>query len=462
MAEIRAPSAHDIEIRSVLIETERLNGHSFEIARNVAEINIFEHIDLPFLTGSILLIDTNDIFNKVNFQGTERITLKIKIKDDPRVSLVTKKFVITNIDGIAPIGDTAETISLSILEDHAYLDRLNTVSKAYYGKPEDVIVTVLKDQLKKDVVTPIDIGYNPNWNGSVQPPIKIVTPNISALDTVRWVKNKMTNINGAPFFVFSTLFDDNLVMTDLESLLAKPITNPDKDYLFGQAATRDKTKKTVLEQAYIIQAYKITKSEDMFSLAKKGALNSTYAFIDTSQNQSLDETEVAVHMEEIFEMMKDKNILPKNQRGKIYDDEFEIDGDKIRDLKSSVISSIVTSNSYENYANYYEAADIDEHKLKAISKSLRHYLIKSPIDIILPGWNFLGREEHATVGNQIRLKFLNNDQELHHQTGATAEDIIDKKRSGDYMIYTARHTIKPERYDVSMTVVKLGNLDTTA
>jgi hypothetical protein len=80
-------------------------------------------------------------------------------------------------------------------------------------------------------------------------------------------------------------------------------------------------------------------------------------------------------------------------------------------------------------------------------------MLKSPLEIVMPGFDFLGRGPNITIGRQIRCNFLKNDPNL--ITGSS--DALDKKRSGDYIIYACRHIIKPEKYCVALTCVKLGN-----
>ena len=53
----------------------------------------------------------------------------------------------------------------------------------------------------------------------------------------------------------------------------------------------------------------------------------------------------------------------------------------------------------------------------------------------------------------MALQFLNS-----HINSNSAARRFDSKKSGDYIIKSARHIFKRERYDITVTGVKMGNL----
>lgn len=446
MVEVTSNSAYDVKIESVLIESPRLTK-SYEIVRNVTEINIFENLDAPFLTGTILIADSSNIFNLINFQGTEKVIIKVKIGGDDRSKTVTKHFVVTDLGGVAPINDTSETIILNIIEDFAYQSRLMTVSKMYSGKPEEIISKIMLDNLKKKVDVPSE------FSGSSVPPMKVIIPALSPLDAARWIKARCVSLNGMPFFLYSTLNAPNLFLVDLEYMLKSTPANLSRSYVFGQAFTRSTIGQTVDQQARAIESYRLPKSENMYKLAKEGALNSSYTFVDSLRDSSVQDTSIKVNMEAVLKDMVTKGILSKDQAGPIYDDKFKIDDKLLSEYTSSVYTEISGSNTFENFCNYYESNDINQQKMKAQSRALRYYLLKSPLEIVMPGFDFLGRGPNITIGKQIRINILKNDPNITY----VGTDALDKKRTGDYIIYACRHIMRPEKYTVALMCVKLGN-----
>lgn len=446
MSEITSNSAYDLHLISVEITADRFD-EIYEVALNVAEIDIFEHLDLPYMTGHILLIDSSDLFTQIGFQGTEKISIKVKIFGDNDSKETTKKFVITDIHATAPSTDTSEVLSISIIEEHAYLNRLVTVSKAYDGKPEEIVAKILKDKLNKTVVVPDE------FSGSAVPPMKVVIPNTTALDAARWMKDRIVSESGMPFFLYSTLNSDNLYLKDLGYILKDSPMNESRPYVYGQAFTRYSTTQNVTVQARNIEAYRLSKSENMFNLAEQGTLNSTYTFVDTIKEKNTDESSIKVNMSDVIKEMTKRNIISGIQKFPIYDDKFTLNDKTISEYNPSVMTQIVTSNTFTDFANYYEAEDLNQQKLKAYSRALRYYLLKSPVQITMPGFDFLGRGDDITIGNQISLEFLRNDPSLIINENAP----LDERRTGDYIIYAMRHMMRPGKYTVAMTVVKLAN-----
>ena len=52
----------DFQIVKVVISAERLR-FVVDIARVISEINIYEHVDKPFLTGNIVFNDNDNLYN---------------------------------------------------------------------------------------------------------------------------------------------------------------------------------------------------------------------------------------------------------------------------------------------------------------------------------------------------------------------------------------------------------------
>jgi hypothetical protein len=73
--------------------------------------------------------------------------------------------------------------------------------------------------------------------------------------------------------------------------------------------------------------------------------------------------------------------------------------------------------------------------------------------MVVPGINFIDGDKHLTIGNNIVVEFPKSTADRDRSISQ-----IDTRRSGNYMIMSARHMFKKERYDISLGCVKLGNL----
>ena len=84
-------------------------------------------------------------------------------------------------------------------------------------------------------------------------------------------------------------------------------------------------------------------------------------------------------------------------------------------------------------------------------------MAKSAIQIRVAGREYLrasgSTSDHFTIGNSIRLIFLGNIPQ------GMSNNKIDPKKSGDYIIFSAKHSMVGERYDVSLLCVKIANIN---
>jgi hypothetical protein len=453
---ISASTPYDIRIESVLVSAERFGGHTFQISASVIEINIYEHIDLAYLTGTILITDSGNMMNLIQFRGSERIVTKVKIHGDESALPVTKTFIVKSVIRAAASGDTSQTIELHVIEEHAYRNDFTLTSEVYKGSGEDIISAILYDQLGKESVTPKSLNEFPEWGGSNQTGMKYVVPNIRPLDAVREIKNKITNHNGMPFFVYSTFYDDNIVITELEQIMSKIIGRDFWPYVYDQSRIRKFIEESVPAQAFGIEGYSMKNLNDQTKLAKGGHFNSSYTHFNINQNPAIDQSlTYDLKIGEVFDDMVNKNIIKYSQKAKPFDDEVVFGNEPMIDVGGTV-SGMIADRQFIGYNSIHEDTQAGA-RLRETSSMVRHMLVKSPIDILVPGWNFLGREVHKTIGNTITAKFLKNDPDVTELDYADSR--IDQVRSGEYIIYAARHIISLNQYKIALTCTKLANYE---
>jgi hypothetical protein len=76
------------------------------------------------------------------------------------------------------------------------------------------------------------------------------------------------------------------------------------------------------------------------------------------------------------------------------------------------------------------------------------------LNIVVEGAGFIVSK--AGVGDVINLKVVNDNVES--SNAATEDDLIDKNKSGDFIIYDTRHTFAGTSHTVSMNLCKLERL----
>ena len=115
----------------IRIKTDR-SDQTYDVKDVVSEFTIFEHIDKPFLTAKMVLMDIDpniSLVDAIHFLGTEKVEIKIKTNNDDNFS-ITKNFVVTEIVSAQKGGDGSEALALDLVEDCAYLSSLIRISRS--------------------------------------------------------------------------------------------------------------------------------------------------------------------------------------------------------------------------------------------------------------------------------------------------------------------------------------------
>ena len=88
-------------IKSNMFDTE------FDVRNSIIELDIYENITIPYLTGKVMFTDTNAFFNNINFTGTEVLEIQIENLELAR-TVLKKEFVMTKIETSERVNDTTE------------------------------------------------------------------------------------------------------------------------------------------------------------------------------------------------------------------------------------------------------------------------------------------------------------------------------------------------------------------
>lgn len=435
-------SAGNYKFEEVIIESEK-TGFAENIAALTSEINIYEHIDKPYLTGTLLFTDNLDYYNQIDISGSEKLRIRISLDPLTPEAFIEKNFIITEVVNSAKANDANEVFTLKFVEDVSALSKLQRVSKSFTGRPDEIIESISNEYLEREV-------FIPNQTSSPEPyPMKVVVPNMTPLDAMTWVKDRASTENGIPYFLFSTVCDDKLRYLDLESILeANPINS--REYVYSEAfgqAVGDDEKYTFIDQSYIIQGFRTSRKENQIDLAMDGLVGATYNFIDTVTGKvHSDEFDI----DEVFEEIEERNMITADQANRVYNKVNKVNGKPMHQYSTREITHIGTSGIFSDRSfNYYESAGINTHMMKVKSKALRNYLYKSSIDINVPGLNFLYKDVNKTIGNIISLVFKNT-------LDAENPNYRDAKRSGKYMISSVRHVFTGNRYTANVTCTRLA------
>ena len=177
----------------------------------ISDFQIYESIFNPYLTADITFIDQENIVQDLDLQGGEKLTLGIvHIEEVQNENVITKEFLIDEISNVFKADERNEVVQLHAIEYHAFESSVQNVNKSYIGSPSTMIKRIAREFLNKDVLIDGVDGIND---------MKLIVPNMHPIEASLWIKGRTLTSEGLPFYYFSALGVENLVLKDLGTML---------------------------------------------------------------------------------------------------------------------------------------------------------------------------------------------------------------------------------------------------
>ena len=410
-------SSSEFEFRDVILSIPE-KGIEVDISLSILELTLFESVNVPYIAGQMLCADTQNIFQELQMDGTERLELNI-ISSEFEYTL-NRKFIITRTIGKVQIGESGHAYNFYIAEESFFTDVLNKISKTYSGKPHDIIKNILSTEFNKEL--------NLIGKEAAQAPFTYISPFISPFHIIDNIRKRSCDRNGYPFFVYASLNDDKIRMKSLSEILeTQPINKIPFTYSTAQNFKADKEK-----QLTNIEGFEELGANDTAELLIKGAVQNQYNTLNISTNQR--------NVNNKFNITE---ILDAKENS-IFNKDFTFNNKKLNEYNPNVIFKLVNYTTADELG-YHDEADIEKHMNKMKSDSLISALEKKKINIVLPGvLNYL--DNIVMVGEQIAINLPK------HNAG-----VLDEVSSGSYIVLQTKHMFTENKYTMGLTCSKLTN-----
>lgn len=411
---------------------------------SAVEFSIFENITKPYLTANLVIQDDNNLYSRLNIQGTEKIVLSFRPVigqglDTAGSTEVRKTFNIVNVQRAVKTNDYNQIISLSLIEDVGFHDLITIFSRSYVGKGEDIISKIVLDNLKRSVTNKGKESRNKSF--------RYIVPYISPFAACKTILSKMVTENGAPYFFYSTVASDNLIINDLESIFTSSSFNNNDPFVYSSGQVNSKEAK-FNDEIHNIEALQTTSTDDTLKLVQTAGLASTYDYINIWKGQTIsNDVFVPDYIEKLLPSLGDLTHIR-------WDTKFKPGGEgDQRTLDRFPVSSLSEAFSSpfpldESNVGFNEEAEIGDYNLKVAKNGILQHLTSNVLNIQVPGFLFTTANPNTTIGNCIDLKVYKND------TYEITSDPYDPRRSGKFCILSKRHLINitNETLSVSMEV----------
>ena len=427
------PSSPDhvdaISFKSIIIETEI--SENVEIAAITTNLDVFEHLDKPYITALLGFVDVEDIVGSMNISGGEKVRIVLKTNVEESLP-VEKHFYIDKVVSSNKTNDNEEFFTLHLIEDYAFISNTKNVNTVYSGKTSKIIEKIAKDSL--------DIEVDVNTKDLQE--AKVIVPNLTPIDAMCWIKNRSTTSDGYPLYLYSNFIDSNLQLNDLMTMMSAKVMNESEGREFTHYESQA-TSDLNISRRRIIMAYQAKNINNLYSLIDKGLLGSEYRYLDIIKkedhkfNFNVDK--------EVIKQLIDDNIIDTTP---LYDSSrYDWSSSKINSRK---ITRIGSTKVFSDQKSLSERDDASQYRLNEVSHAMSQLLTTDAISFVVNGIDFFDGEQSSTIGKKLRIRFLKN-------IITDEDDKFDHKKSGDYLIFACKHSFTSREYTLTFSGVKLSN-----
>jgi len=399
-------------------------GTVIDVRGALSELTIFENIEKPYLTGTILITDTQNFIGQMGFTGTERFT--VTISDGNTTALTqSKTFVLTSIIRSEKTNDYTTVYAIQMIEETAFISHITKISQAFTGKPLDIIDNILSGMKSGYRLDRSQLQEEP-----IQQAIRVITPYITPLQAVEWIRDRATTEQGHPYFTYGSLKSQSVVVNNLANILRLGPWNSEP-FVFSQGSTNKEIPGR--ENIYAINGINNQNNDNTLSAIMNGAVTANWNVLDIFRQKFNSDQARKYSIEKL---------LPNNI---VFNTDDVINDKPIGTYPAKEFYHLVATGLFsDDIGTYHMDKSLDDLSTKINNKGLRNALLKNMMDIDVAGLPFL-LSATGTVGTMMRINILNNE----------INDTIDPKRSGNYIIMAIRHTFAEMKHSVNATVTKL-------
>ena len=188
--------AGEYHLKELLVHTS--SGNILNLTKAVQSIDIFEDMFSTSLSGSITILDVDNIAENGPVIGQEYMTLKITTPslDEQEINFTNSSFAIYKVTVREAISQDTQLLALSFISPELLRDKRVRVSKSYTDSIDRIVESVLTDA--RYINTNKDVYIEPT--SGIR---KIISPNLHPYAFINnLMQESVTAKNSAPYFFF--------------------------------------------------------------------------------------------------------------------------------------------------------------------------------------------------------------------------------------------------------------------
>jgi hypothetical protein len=402
------------EIKRLQIST---NAGIFDLRSIFTEINIFDNILQPCMSGHILLLDAISLNSNLLLDGSE--FLEIEITKDGDNLKIHKLFKVYKQTDRRQVSESSESYLLHFISEEFVYSEQQTFSQHYRTTYSDVISKILKDKLK---IKNRFIAQLEKSNGVRD----IVIPQMKPIQAIVWCSKRALNSKNLPNF----LFYENIDGYNLQSLT----TLKEQKNAYPIFFEVKNIEGSIQREFFGARDYEIVSQYDYLENIRDGVYSGTFIGFDPV-------TKTIVETKNTYQSTFKDKPLNKNYN-KVVDQTRDKKINTSMDTARLVAFPAVLNRTENSYIKANDPLSINFRESPQFfliqRKAILQNLFSQRMKIVLPG-NFL-----LSSGKLVEVKKQKNSQ-----------DQIDNKDNsifGKYLIVGTRHIIQQNKHETLIEV----------
>jgi len=400
---------------------------NIDISAIYEELNIFDSLLSPVMTGNILIKDANGLSTKLIFDGSESLLIDISKDKNSDIAKFKKAFRIYKQSDRSNDTQTVETFVLEFVSDELMYSDQQKINQSYDLTYTQIVEKILLDYLKiskNNTGGVFDVSYGIR---------NITIPNLRPFEAIDWCAKRAVDSKQAPNFMFyQNLLGYNFV--SLSNLLTKP------DILDIKFEAKNLQGNNPISEISGARSLEVVAQTDGMEKARSGVNAGKFVGFDPTTGTVAKKN---ISFGDVFSSMKHANESPNisavpNRDGK--------DSTEMFDSKQTVsfFSAAKQFSAYikEKAPTTLTKQDNTESYLFQ-RKAILSNLMSKRIKLTMPG-NFT-----LTSGFNVNVEAPNFGKK-EKGGGDTNED---QSLSGKYLIIATRHIIG---YDKHETIIEVA------
>ena len=258
------------------------SGIELDISGVLLEVQLYEDIDTPAVTGTVSFANTDGLSNSGPIIGQEYLKLKIRTptftNEENIIDFSENVLHVTNVT-VSQIGNKGELILMNVITSESVRNQGAVVSRSVTGTYDEFVRALLKNDLKCTKKLDIESAAGRR---------KYVLPNTNPFDLIKIFRRKAVsaatnsptyvffeNFRGYHFKTLEKMYGQEPVMTYFESSFG--VDTGDK--------TQENPRKRLERELSTIQAASIVNRKDTLVNMSLGALSSELTTFDVVTKQ---------------------------------------------------------------------------------------------------------------------------------------------------------------------------------